>query len=474
MGHVQADILRFSQSNTWLNGLDKEFRNLKESNRFKLRGKELIEDKFVVLKKILRKQVVEPSAAGRFFGEPYKISGSDHFSIAKPKDANADQHRSLNAFLEEFAGKSTARQCEPKLNGIEASVPDKNYGATSSGVCLRTPGDPLPPDHPTYIRRDADDRIDDESSDYGETFTVKAAEQMGKTSLLLRYLARCEILGKKTALIDFRPFLDQQLADLRVFLTRLAGALLDKLGCNPALARPIESCHDFTAFVGNVILRNIDEPIVLAFDNVDRLIDQDYRDSFFYSLREWSTERTRESSAREPEKRWRRLSLILTIATEPTLLVKTAYMSPFNVTDSMRLQAFTEDDISHMNRAYGSPPLDESGIKEVFDLLGGHPCLTQGAYYRLLGRKPMTIGTLTAKAIADDGPFTEHLRAKHRRLDKHAELANTFRNLLRFQTQPSQSDFYRLQALGLVKFDDSDRIVPANRLYARFFERVLQ
>jgi hypothetical protein len=28
-GHAQADTLRFQQSNTWLNGLDKEFQKLK-------------------------------------------------------------------------------------------------------------------------------------------------------------------------------------------------------------------------------------------------------------------------------------------------------------------------------------------------------------------------------------------------------------------------------------------------------------
>jgi pimeloyl-ACP methyl ester carboxylesterase len=103
MSHTQADVLRFSQSNVWLNGLDKEFQNLKESGRLKLFGKELVEDKFIVLPGLLGKQVVEPFAGARYFGEPYKVPGSDHFSIAKPADAEAVQHRLLLAFLEKFA-----------------------------------------------------------------------------------------------------------------------------------------------------------------------------------------------------------------------------------------------------------------------------------------------------------------------------------------------------------------------------------
>jgi hypothetical protein len=100
MGHTQADALRFSQNNIWLNGLDKEFMNLKESDRLKIQGKELIEDKFIVLKGFWRKQVVEPFAGARYFGERYKVPASDHFSIAKPKDRTADQHRLLLAFIE--------------------------------------------------------------------------------------------------------------------------------------------------------------------------------------------------------------------------------------------------------------------------------------------------------------------------------------------------------------------------------------
>jgi hypothetical protein len=102
LGHTQADALRFTQQNIWLNGLDKEFRNLKESGRLTLNGKELIEDKFVLLPGLLRKQVVEPFAGARYFGEPYKVTGSDHFSIAKPADTQAVQHRLLMAFLEKL------------------------------------------------------------------------------------------------------------------------------------------------------------------------------------------------------------------------------------------------------------------------------------------------------------------------------------------------------------------------------------
>ena len=98
-GHEQAKALRFSQDNQWLNDLDKNFINLKESNRLKIHGKELLEDKFVTLPSIIHKQVVEPFSGARYFGESFKVAGSDHFSIAKPESTSSDQHRLLKAYL---------------------------------------------------------------------------------------------------------------------------------------------------------------------------------------------------------------------------------------------------------------------------------------------------------------------------------------------------------------------------------------
>lgn len=94
-GHSQADALRFGQSNAWLRDLDKEFQNLKESARISLRGKELAEDKFIALRGFWRKPVVEEYSASRYFGEPYKVPESDHFSIATVPDKDAIQHRML-------------------------------------------------------------------------------------------------------------------------------------------------------------------------------------------------------------------------------------------------------------------------------------------------------------------------------------------------------------------------------------------
>ncbi|MCD2451363.1 hypothetical protein GO003_013280 [Methylicorpusculum oleiharenae] len=111
-GHEQAKALKLSQNNQWLNDLDKTFLNLKESNRLEIHGKELIEDKFITLKKLhFFKQVVEPFSGARYFAEPIKIPNSDHSSIAKPDSARSLQHRLLCTFIKDSINlKKTAQQ----------------------------------------------------------------------------------------------------------------------------------------------------------------------------------------------------------------------------------------------------------------------------------------------------------------------------------------------------------------------------
>jgi pimeloyl-ACP methyl ester carboxylesterase len=103
--NTQAQALRFSQQNVWLNDLDKDFMNIKkEDGALTIRGKELVEDDPILIKRLfgLRTQLVEPFSAARYFPESLKIPGSNHFTIAKPESRSALQHRALKAFVQRF------------------------------------------------------------------------------------------------------------------------------------------------------------------------------------------------------------------------------------------------------------------------------------------------------------------------------------------------------------------------------------
>lgn len=102
--HTQAEALKFSQNNVWLNDLDKDFINLKGANRLNIIGKELIEDISLKITRLLgsKKQIVKPFSGAKYFEDSYKVPGSDHITIAKPENKDAVQHRLLIEFIKDF------------------------------------------------------------------------------------------------------------------------------------------------------------------------------------------------------------------------------------------------------------------------------------------------------------------------------------------------------------------------------------
>ncbi len=133
MNHSQADVLRFSQNNQWLNDLNKEFKNLIGAKGTIIYGKEIIEDKFVTLKKFgWFPQVVPPVSGAVYFSEPYKLPGSDHFTIAKPEDANAMQHRLLIAFIKQHFHQNISVPVAPHISTVTPTNPSKTQTASPS------------------------------------------------------------------------------------------------------------------------------------------------------------------------------------------------------------------------------------------------------------------------------------------------------------------------------------------------------
>ena len=142
LGHTQASALKFSQQNIWLNDLDKDFINLKESEKVEIIGKELIEDLPLYGKGIFKKQVVQPFQGAKYFGQSFKVPGSDHNTIAKPESDESVQHRLLVKFIEEF----------------EASY-------KSSESASSKPQEPSPSSSPT---QEAQDDLNNDQSQYQE------------------------------------------------------------------------------------------------------------------------------------------------------------------------------------------------------------------------------------------------------------------------------------------------------------------
>ena len=99
-------ILTMAWNSAIIADLDDRFKDLRESGIIKkLKGIEFYESKFIIKSRWFpifnRTLVVSRESAGRYFGAPKQIPGSDHFSICKPRKKADLVHQYLNDFLNE-------------------------------------------------------------------------------------------------------------------------------------------------------------------------------------------------------------------------------------------------------------------------------------------------------------------------------------------------------------------------------------
>jgi AAA domain-containing protein/TIR domain-containing protein len=332
---------------------------------------------------------------------------------------------------------------------------------------LTVEGGALPSDEALYVTRNSDDVVVTLARRTGQTLVIKAAKQMGKSSLLVRYLSECmrQEPPKRLAFIDLSVLSRDDLGDYSTFLTQLAGTVLRSLDL-PADAPPaIPNQLRMTWFVEDQVLRPTGGRVVFAFDAVDRLLGRPYQSDFFTMLRSWHNNRANLGA------KWRHVDLALVISTEPYLLIDDDHRSIFNVGRTVLLDPFSLDDYRSLNEACGTN-LPADRLEALWKLLGGHPYLTRLAFYWLVSDDRLTYDDLLVRAADERGPFGEHLRAMLLRLHQRPALLARLRLL---ETEGANLDdevYYRLLAIGIVK-KERGRAVIANDLYRQFFTTVL-
>ena len=334
-------------------------------------------------------------------------------------------------------------------------------------VSLTPPTGALRSDHPLYIEREADVYAKTAARQPAETIIIKAPRQMGKSSLLISYLKRCREARKKTVLLDLASLLsNEEISDYPQFLTILAREILEQLDETGSTSPPlIERQAQLTRFIEGRLLTPLNGTLLIAFDEMDRILGRNYQEDFFSMLRYWHNQRADNSTG------WQKLGLAIAVSSEPYLFIKDVLRSPFNVGLNIQLRLLNEAECNRLNRLYGAN-LKKNQVKQLMELINGHPHLTQLALYAVSGPDAMDFPSLLQKAVLPDGPFGAHLRALEYRLsDEAGEQARIAMKQVLNGGKPSRSDFYRLQSAGLVR-QDGERIVPANELYASFFRNL--
>ncbi len=298
-----------------------------------------------------------------------------------------------------------------------------------------------------YIERHTDSQLKNEILKPGTTTTIRAPRQTGKSSLLVRGVSFAREHGTRIVNLDLQRLDGDRLASPDLFLRDLAEFIVRKLRLDVnQVAKSWQSSlgpqDKLTYLMEDYVLPGIDAPIILALDEVDRLLQTPFHSDFFALLRSWH-------NSRALDEQWDKLDLVMVISTEPYLLIADVNQSPFNVGLKLYLEDFSDDQVRELNRRHGAP-VEESDFPQMMELLAGHPYLTRKALY-LLVTEAINWTELVQAAALDQGPFGDHLRRQQWLLRDEPELRAALKQVIEQHHCEDEMALFRLLQAGLVK-----------------------
>jgi len=332
---------------------------------------------------------------------------------------------------------------------------------------LIIPGGSIKTDSRFYIMREADNNVFTELQKSRATVTVRGPRQAGKTSLMMgMYVALKHTEEQlRTAFVDFQALEDKDLqsrnAIWRAIAIRIAKQL--QIGGWKLTDWNFDDSYNsnITNFLDQYVFAQAETPLLLCFDEVDRLFKSPIGSKFFSSVRAFFN-----SGAMDPS--WEKVRWLLGSSSEPSFFIADLSQSPFNIGLRVELSAFTRREVETLAGRHGLS-LDGSTLADVMEYIGGRPYLAHLMFYHM-ARYPDARARLFDTQAASRGIFRDHLHSYLVQFQRDKALAEAMKRIIKGSGCEDTRLVERLEAAGLVRRDDSGiKVVPACRLYAEFF-----
>ena len=333
----------------------------------------------------------------------------------------------------------------------------------------------LSADSDFYLPRPpAEDQAFSELNRPGGLLRIKSPSNTGKTSLLLRALAYARGQGASTVLINIQESDTAIMSDLGRFLRWFCRNAAQQLGVENKLDDywDEEIGHKISCkiYFREYLLGSVGSPVVLALDEVDQLFEHpELVQEFLPMLRAWHEE------AMEL-KVWQKLRMALAYSTEVYVPLKIS-QSPFNIGLSIQLPVLTLDQVKSLVERYNLPfekGVEPGLLRDLYDLVGGHPYLVQLALYWLSEREG-TLGAILEDAHTQAGIYRNHLRRHWEVMQRQPQLLEAFSDVLKDPEHGAQIDAlmaYQLERMGLVRLAGNSTVV-STELYYKYYKTLL-
>jgi len=369
----------------------------------------------------------------------------------------------------------TKKNCRTLLQSYFANPPtlltNLNLDSMTSLESITYPSGTIPLNSPFYINRfPLEEQSCAEIKKPGALVRIKAPQEMGKTSLLIRILEYSKTLGYHTVNLNLQQADEEILSNINRFLRWICANIRYQLQIQSKLDEywdeDIGSSVSCSLYLHN-ILEQLETPLVLAFDDVNHVFEYPkIAKSFLPLLRSWHEE-TKDVSL------WQKLRLVVIHSTEVYVPLQ-LNQSPFsNVGLPLEVPNFRFKEVQELAQRYRLC-WGEQEVNQLMSVIAGHPKLVHLTFYYLT-QKETTLSQLLQDAETHSGIYASHLQRHQATLDQQPALANACYQVMNAQEPVSIEPIlaYKLYSMGLIDLE-RDRAFPRIPLYQTYFKDKLK
>ncbi len=346
------------------------------------------------------------------------------------------------------------------LKGLVKSLSDP----PALNIALEPDSGSLSPDSLIYVERSADPQFHEAIRRQESIILVKAARQMGKTSLLARGSKTAHTMDARLVFTDFQKFSGALIENEDSFYKALTALTAQQIDFEYDFDRLWKSVFgaslNMDAFI-RAALNASPDPIIWFMDEADKLFTAPFASDFYGLVRSWHNSRAIDAGGP-----WKKLIVVISYATEAHLFIRDLNQSPFNVGRVFNLEEFDATQVRALSGLVLGKALENADLESLMGLVGGQPFLVRRALSAMAAGS--TLEDLKKNAIREDGPFGDHLKRLLVSISRLDIVLGTTRDLLGGLPATDPEATSRLLASGVVVQDDDGRHRMRNELYRSY------
>ncbi len=351
----------------------------------------------------------------------------------------------------------------------------REFNQAATAISLEFPSGAVSLNSRFYISRPPIEELAyAEIAQAGSVICIKAPKKMGKSSLVLRLLARAKKQNFRTVSLDFQQADKTVFANLDKFLRWFCANVSRELQLEPKLNdywdEQMGSKVSCSIYFQKYLLSALDTPLVLVLNEADWVFDyQEIAGELLALLRSWYEQ----AKAIEI---WQKLRLVMVYSTEIMIPIKLT-QSPFNIGLPIKLPLFTKEQVQDLAQRHGLDWTDGRDADSLMAMVGGHPYLVRLALYHLVGKGGLqgNLKQLLQQAPTESGIYHDYLRQYILALRDEPDLVNALYQVINAKNyvklKPALA--YKLQGMGLINLE-GDRCTPPCELYRLYFREHLK